>query len=132
MIRTITVVLAFLLTTSSVALAEDRESSLPNLGFKPYQYQPWHRVDMNISPQVYEERYRQNQRIVLKNLMSYSNYMLELVGMPEQGINLMGATIGMAINGPKLDMNISKTLSFELKDVDISERTLYFEVKLDW
>jgi hypothetical protein len=130
MTRTITVVLAFLLTTSLIAHAEDRESSLPNLGFKPYEYQ--HSIDMNMSLQEYEEIYSRNQKVVLENLRSYSKNILESVGMPEQGINLMGAAIGLAINGPRLDMNISKTLSFELKDVDISEHTLYFGVNLDW
>ena len=132
MIRTITVVSAFLLTTSSIAHAEDRESSLPNLGFKPYQYQHWHGVDMNISLQEYEEIYSHNRRFALKTLRSYTKASLESVGIPEQGYNLMGAAIGLVINGPRLDLNKSKTLALEFDDVDKPERTLYFRVNLDW
>ena len=32
----------------------------------------------------------------------------------------------------KLNLNESKTLALELKDVNDSERTLYFGVTLDW
>jgi len=131
MTRTITVVLAFLLATSSIAHAEDREFSLPNLGFKPYEYQ--HSIDMNMSLQEYEEIYSRNQKVVLKNLVSHSENALELIGIPEQSINLMGAALGLAFGDPRLNLNKSKTLTLELKDVTDSERaSLYFGVNLDW
>lgn len=132
MISTITVVSAFLLATISIVHAEDKGSSLPDLGYKPDQYQYWSRVDPNMSREEYAEIYTHNQKFALKTLMSYTNDTLESVGMPGQGINLMGAAIDLAINGPRLDMNINESLSFELKDVDISERALYFGVTLDW
>ena len=130
MIRTLTAVSAFLLATSSIAHAEDREASLPNL---EVEQQYLHRTDMNMSPQEYDEIYNRNQRFILKNLMSYSENALELTGMPEQGINLMGAALGLVFNdGARLDLNKSKTLALEFKDVGNQERTLYFGVNLDW
>jgi hypothetical protein len=132
MIRTITVVSAFFLATISIVHAEDRGSSLPDLGYKPDQYQYRSRVDPNMSLEEYEEIYSHNQKFALKALMSYTNDTLESVGIPEQGINLMGAAIDFAVNGPRLDMNLNKSLSFELKDVDISDHALYFGVNLDW
>ena len=129
MIRTITVVSAFLLATSLIVYAEDRESSLLNLGYKHQRLQ---RTDMDASIQEYEEAYGRNRRFVSSTLGSYSKHTLEVIGIPEQGVNLMGAALGMAINGAKLNLNKSKTLALELKDVSDSDRTLYFGVNLDW
>ena len=129
MIRTITVASAFVLATSSIVHAEDRESSLLNWGYK---YQNFQRVDINMSNQKYEETYSKNRRFVTNTLGSYSKHALELIGIPEQSVNLMGAAVGMAINGARLNLNKSKTLALELKDVSDSDRTIYFGVNLDW
>jgi hypothetical protein len=132
MIRTITVISAFLLTTGSTIHAEDRGQALPTLGFNPDLYQPLYTVDLNMSPQEYEERYRHNLGIVQKNLRLYSRNLLEQTGMPERGISLLGAAAELAVNGPRLDMEINRRLSLELKDVDIAEHALYLELNLDW
>ena len=129
MIRTTTIVSAFLLTTSSITHAEDRESSLPNLGLEQQYLQGTY---MNMSLQEYEGIYGHNQRFVLKNLRSYSENVLESAGIPEQGINLMGAALGLVFNDPRLNLNKSKTLSLEIKDVRDSDRSFYFGVNLDW
>lgn len=63
---------------------------------------------------------------------SYSKNAFGLIGIPEQGVNLMGAAHGVAINGARLNLNKSKTLGLELKDVGNSDRTLYFGVNLNW
>jgi hypothetical protein len=135
-IRTITIVSAFLLAASTIAHAEDRESSLLNLGFKPYQWefkqQHLRRIDIDITPQEYEWVYSGNRRFVRNNLKSYSRDALESIGIPEQGVNLMGAALGLVIQGARLDLNKSKTLALEFKDVSNQERTLYFGVNLDW
>ena len=129
MIRTITIVSAFLLMTGPITLAEDREYSLPNLGS---EQQYLYGTDTNMSLQEYEGIYSRNQKFVLNNLMSYSENVLESVGVSEQGINLMGATLGLVFSDPKLNLNNSKTLSLEIKDAEDSDRTFYFGINLDW
>ena len=129
MIRTITVVLVFLLATSSIVHAEDRESSLLNLGYKHQRLQ---RADLNVSIQEYKKTYSRNRRYVGNTLGSYSKHALGLIGIPEQGIDVMGAALGMAINGARLNLNESKTLGLELKDAADSDRTIYFGVRLQW
>ena len=129
MIRIIIVVSVFFLATSSIVHAEDSDSSLLGLGYKHQYFQ---RADMNMSAREYEETYSKNRRFVSNNLRSYSIHTLGLVGIPEQGVNLMGAALGMVINGAKLNLNKSKTLALELKDVSDSDRALFFGVKLDW
>jgi hypothetical protein len=130
MIRTITIVSAFLLATISVAHAEDRESSLPDLGFKSHEYQ--HSVDMTMSLQEYEGMYSRNQKVVLNNLRSYSENALVSIGISRQSINLMGAALGLAFSDPKLNLNKSKTLALEIKDASDSDRSFYLGVNLDW
>jgi hypothetical protein len=65
-------------------------------------------------------------------MMSYSRDALESIGIPRQGVNLMGTALGLVINGARLDLNKSKTLALEFKDVGNQERTLFFGVNLDW
>ena len=129
MIRTIIIVSAFLLGTGSIVHAEDRESSLLNLGFKHQQLRG---VDMNISTQEYQELYTRNQKYIRKTLGSYSKGALKMIGIPERGINYMGAAVGVIMNGSRLNLNKSKTLVLEVKNVGDSERAWYFGISLDW
>ena len=137
MIRTITVVSAFLLTTSLIVHAEDREHSFLDLGIKPYelefQHQHLHRGDMNMSPQEYEAIYSRNRRLVHKALRSYSKDVLKVIGIPDQVSYRVGAALGLVINdGAALNLNKSKTLAVEFKNASKPGRALYFRIKLDW
>jgi hypothetical protein len=130
MFRTITVVIALLFATSSIVHAEDREPSLLNLGYKHQRLQ---RVDINMSPQEYEAIYSHNQRLVDKTLRSYSKGALEVIGIPENVGYRVGAALGLVVNdGTALNLNKSKTLGLEFKDVSKPERALYFRIKLNW
>ena len=130
MFRTITVVIALLFATSSLAQAEDRESSLLNLGYKHKHLQ---RVDINMSTQEYAAIYSHNQRLVHKTLRSYSKDALELIGIPEKVSYPVGAALGLVVNdGTVLNLNKSKTLGVEFKDVSKPGRALYFRIKLHW
>jgi hypothetical protein len=137
MIRTIPIVSVFLLTTGSIACAGDNQPPFPDPGNKPdeleFQQPYFHRIDMNVSPREYEESYRLNRRLVTNTLRSYSKNVLKKIGIPEQGGYLMGAALGLAINHESgLNLNKSKTLALEFKDVDKSDRSLQFKFKLDW
>ena len=118
-----------LLVTSSIVHAEEREPFLLKSGYKDERMQ---RADRNVSAQEYEETYSRNRKIFSDNLESYSKNALGLIGIPEQGANLMGVALGAAVNGARLDLNKSKTLGLELKDVGNSDRTIYFGINLDW
>ena len=120
---------ALVLVTSSIVHAEDRESALLNLGYKDRNFQT---VDMNMSNRKYEETYSENRRLVTSTLGSYSKHALGLIGIPEQGINFMGAAAGMAITGTRLKINKSMTLGLKLKDAGDSDRTFYFGINLKW
>lgn len=129
MIRTMAITSAFLLMANSIVHAEDREYSFLNLGV---DQQHLHRVDMSMSLREYDDISNRNLRFLRKNMRSYSENALAVIGMPEQGINLMGAALGLAFNDSRLNLNKSKTLALEIKDVSESDRTLYLGVNLDW
>ena len=129
MIRTMAITSAFLLVASSIVHAEDRGYPFLNLGA---EQQHLHRVDMSMSPREYDDISSRNLRFLRKNLRSYSENVLAIIGMPEQGINLMGAALGLAFNDSRLNLNKSKTLALEIKDVRDSDRTLYLGINLDW
>ena len=87
---------------------------------------------MKMSPREYEEKSSRNRKYVRNTMMSYSKDALESIGIPEQGVNLMGTALGLVINGPKLNLNESKTLALEFRDAGNPERALYLGVNLDW
>jgi hypothetical protein len=91
-----------------------------------------HRIDSQLSRQEYEEISNRNRRFVLHKLRSYSENKLEMIGMPESGINLIGTALGLALNGSRLNLYKSKVLSLKLNDASDSNRALYLEVDLDW
>ena len=76
--------------------------------------------------------YNRNQKVVLNNLRSYSENALESIGIPEQGINLMGVALGLAFSDSRLNLNKSETLALEIKDARDSDRSLYLGINLDW
>jgi len=85
-----------------------------------------------MSNREYEKTYSKNRKFMTNRLGSYSKHALGLIGIPEQGVNLMGAAVGMAINGTSLNLNKRVSLGLRLKDAGDSDRTFYFGVKLKW
>ena len=65
-------------------------------------------------------------------MRTFARDSLELIGIPEQGVNFIGTAVGLATSGAKLNLNRSKTLNLELRDLNDSARTLYFGVNLNW
>ena len=130
MIRMVTIASVFLLSTSPVVCSGDRDAATLNVVLKQRNL---HRIDMSFSPQEYEEVSRRNRRMVLKNLKSFSGNALKSIGVPRQGIDIVGATLGAVYNnGAKMDLHKSKTLALEVKDMVGSDRALFLGVKLGW
>jgi len=130
MIRTVTIASAILLATSSVVHSGDRDASTLNLVIKQRNLQ---QIDMSLSPREYEKISGRNRRMALKNLRLFSGNALESIGIPRQGINIVGTTLGVVYNnGARLNLNKGKTLALEVKDMMDSDRALFLGVNLDW
>jgi len=87
---------------------------------------------MNMPTREYEETYSRSRIFVNDTLSSNSKHAPGSSGIHEHSVNLIVDALGMVINGARLNLNKSKTLALELKDVSDSDRTLYFGVNLDW
>jgi len=85
-----------------------------------------------MSRQEYEGISRHNRKFVLANLRSYSENTLEMIGVPESGIKVLGTALGLALDGSKLNLYKNKVLSLKLKDVKDRERALYLDVGFHW
>ena len=129
MIRTLFFIPAFLLAMNSTLYAEGGQPYLLDLEFKQ---QTLSSIDDNSSLQDDEKTYRRNQRYLRNALTSYSKETLRSMGLSEQSVDLMGATLGLAIHGAKLNLNESKTLAIEFKDVVTHDPALYFGYNLAW
>jgi hypothetical protein len=135
MIRTIIIAAAMLLTHPA-AYAQDNSEPLPDTGPELYQWefrqQQLQGVDINAATHEYEVLTRRNRKILKNTLSSYTSNTLKSIGMPELGISLVGNAVGLLTQGVRLNLDESRTLALELRDVNDSERTLYFGVTLDW
>lgn len=129
MIRMLFFIPAFLLAMNSSLYAEDGPSTSLNLRFKQ---QTFSSIDDNSSLQDNEKTYRRNQRYLREALKSYSKQTFRSFGFSDQTAELMGATLGLATKGAKLNLNESKTLAIEFKDVVTHDPALYFGYNLDW
>lgn len=127
--RLVFAVSALLLAMSPVAMAQDRHTSLPDLEFRQQQL---HSTDRELSPGEYEKLYSRNQRYMRRTLSSYTKQTLNRMGVPDRAINYMGAAFGVVTSGAKLDLNESKTLALEIKNLDSQEPELYFGIDLKW
>jgi hypothetical protein len=129
MIRTITITSAILLMTSPPAHAGEYEIPFLNLD---HETDSLERPSLDMSPHEYEQLYSHNQKQVLKNLRTYSKNALQMIGVPERGITLVGASLGLLFHDPSINLNRSKTLALEMKNAEDSDRSLHFRVKLVW
>lgn len=120
---------ALLLLASSTLHAEDRGASLLNLSNKQGYFNNTNNIQ---SLQEYEKISTRNRKFVLDNLKSYSETVLELAGISEEGIDLMGMALGITFTDSKLHLNESKTIVLKIKDATDSERTLLLGIELDW
>ena len=125
-VMTRTALLSSILLTCSIVHADDLHDK------SGHEQEYFHRIDLHMSRQEYEEISNSNRRFVLNNMRSYAENKLEMVGMPELGINMLGATLGLALDGSRLNLYKNKMLALKLKDVRNSDRSLYLEVNLDW
>jgi len=114
---------------SSTVNAEERGTLFLNMS-QDQEY--FHSTDSSQSLQEYEEISTHNRKFVLRNLASYSEKALELMGISEEGIDLMGTAFGIAFTNSKLHLNKNKSLVLQIKDATDSERTLQLGIELHW
>jgi hypothetical protein len=129
MIRTLFILPAFLLAVNSALYADDGQPFSLELEFKQ---QALYGIDANMSLQDNEKTYRRNQRYLRDAIRSYSKQTLRSFGLPDQTVNLIGATIGFVSKGAKLNLNESKTLAIEFKDVITHDPAVYFGYNFTW
>ncbi len=86
-----------------------------------------------MSAQEYWETSRHNQRNFSKAARKAFENTLTSYGIPRQGVEIASAAVGLAVKkGAKLDLNDSKTLSLDVKDVVSEDRAISFKLKLNW
>ena len=119
-----------LLVLSAGTQAETLTLNVPQL--YEVQRSQWRAVDTEMSREEYKNAYRKNRRILVKTVSNYLERQFTALGVPEMGVNLAAKTIGFAVSGAKINLNESKTMALELRDVTQEDRGVYFRVKLDW
>jgi hypothetical protein len=129
MSRTSGWVLALLLAVSNMAYAEDRDMRLVNIGTDRDQWQP---VNLQMTPEDYSAISRNNLRLARRALTSYSQERLTSLRVPEMGMNLLGAAVGLATSSTSFHINKSKTMAVEFENLAEEKRALMFKLKFDW
>ena len=93
----------------------------------------WRQVDSYMSAREYREASRHNRQLFRKAAHRAIEDTLMSYGIPRQGVALTGAAVGLAVKqGAKVNLNETKTLTMEVKDVVSGDRAVSFHLKLDW
>lgn len=119
-----------LLVLSFGTQAETVKINVPQL--YEVQQPQWRAIDREMSRQEYKDAYRKNRRILVKSVSNYMEQQFTALGVPEMGVSLAAKTIGFAVSGAKINLNESKTMALEVRDVTQEDRGVYFKVKFDW
>lgn len=127
-LKSAVVVISIVMMTS--VSAEEARFTLPSLGDQ--EAARWRAVSYSMAHNEYGDAVRHNKRIVQRATTKYLEGELVSLGMSKQAVGVAGATVGFLIDGGKLSLNDSKTLSMEVRDVVDSERVMLFKYKLNW
>ena len=122
------VIISFVMMTS--ALAENIRFTLPSLGDQ--ETARWQAVDYSMAQNEYGQAVRHNKRIIQRATTHYVEGGLVSMGMSKRAVGIAGGTVGLLIDGGKLSLNDSKTLSLEVRDVIDSDRIMLLNYKLNW
>jgi hypothetical protein len=86
-----------------------------------------------MSADEYKQAYRSNQRHILKFVESYSESSLTALGIPKQGVAVLGAVAGAAVTQEAtVYLNSSKSLAIDIKDAAQDDRAIFFAIKREW
>ncbi len=125
-----TLAAAALLCIATTGMAEHDLSPVGEL-FQP-DGSRWQDIDSGMSAENYQSSNRQNLRLVRKSAKRFILQASSSAGIPEQGVALTGAALGLVLEGAKIDLNESKTMALELDDVTGEDRAISLRFKLDW
>jgi hypothetical protein len=92
----------------------------------------WQVFDLDMSPEQYEDASQDNLRLIRNVAENYSRRMLGSIGVPEAGVDFMGAAIGLAVSDTKFHLNKSNTMLLQLDDVVDQDRAVYFKYEINW
>ena len=85
-----------------------------------------------MKPHEYREAIRSNRRLAGKISRNYLENELISHGVSRKMVRFTGATLGFLVNGARLNLNESKTMMLELRDVAQREPALMLMLNLDW
>ena len=112
------------------AHAESPQIGIP--GLYDAERLEWKHVDEYMSTRQYREASRHNRKLFREAARRALVNTLTSYGIPRQGVEITGAAVGLAVKGVKLNLNDSKTLTMEVKDVVNEGRGISLNLNLDW
>lgn len=111
----------FLLGTSTTAQSGDDE-----------QLQ-LRQVDATMSADEYRQAYRTNERRIRRFVKTYSENALMSLGIPKQGVRVLGAVAGAAVTqDATFYLNSGKSMAIDVKDAVQDDRAIFFAIKHKW
>ena len=121
---------ALLLSMCTLLHAEDGQTSLLDLEFRQQRLQG---VDGALTHREYEQLYSRNQRYMRRTLKSYAEQALNRMGVSGMAVGVAGAAVGVVSSGgARLNLNETKTLGIEVRNLDGEAPGLYFGFDLEW
>lgn len=118
--------LAVVLATSPAVSAQGTD--VPIRGLLQAEQRQWQNFDLNMSPKEYETAYRDNRRFA----RDIAKDTLLSLGIPNTGVNVVGAAVALTVSKTKIPLNRSDTLGLELRNLINEDRRFLLRFKVDW
>ena len=128
--RNILIIISCLMACIQAALADDREKTL--FAMVPAANPQWQQTRAGMQAEEYRRSTRQNQEIVQQGLAGWASRKLADSGAYGPAMGILGATIDLAANDRRYDLNRTGTMGLLLRDSARSDRALLLEYRTSW
>ena len=104
---------------------------LPDL-FQQQTYE-WQHQDMSITDSGYEAPNQVSEHLLQGAVQNYLESRLSTLGIPRPAVTLTGAALIFAVGQDAMfNLNESKTMSLQFKDIRDNERAILYRLKYSW
>lgn len=93
----------------------------------------WQHLESSLSDSGYEQPNTMNQHLLYGSIQGYLENKLSSLGIPQTAVTLTGAAVIFAAGqDAMLNLNKSKTMSLQFKDIRDNERAILYRLKYSW
>ncbi|MGB5259725.1 MAG: hypothetical protein WBO34_04295 [Gammaproteobacteria bacterium] len=93
---------------------------------------PWQQTHAGMRSDEYQRMTRENQQLLSRGLATWSKQAVAKTGAYAPAINVLGATLDLALSDRRYNLNDTGSMGLLLRDSARSSRAVLFEYRATW